>query len=135
MIVADTNLIHAWIARAPDLRDAVARVRSRDADWIAPPLWQSEFRSVLSQQIRRQGVRLEVAMDTWDVAYQTMGERTIDVEPQGVMRLVAEVPISAYDAEFVALAPQFQLRLVTLDRRLTMHCPGIAMLPGEFAAS
>lgn len=135
MIVADTNMIYSWVTGDPRLRDAIARVRSRDADWVAPPLWKSEFRNVLVKTMRGQELMLAAAQELCGVAESVMDARTLDVQPSRVLELCAESPVSAYDAEFVALAQQFHLKLVTLDRRLTVHCPDTAILAAEFAAS
>ena len=50
MIVADTNLVAAFIIRSA-LTPAAFAVRSRDHDWIAPTLLRSELLSALVKYI------------------------------------------------------------------------------------
>jgi predicted nucleic acid-binding protein len=54
VIVADTNLIVYTVVTGPFTADA-HRVMQIDEEWLAPPLWQSEFLNVLWLMVR-QGV-------------------------------------------------------------------------------
>jgi predicted nucleic acid-binding protein len=51
VIVVDTNVI-AYLWLPGDLTSAAERVLSRDAEWVVPLLWRSEFRSVLAGAVR-----------------------------------------------------------------------------------
>ncbi len=48
------------------------------------------------------------------------------------MRLISESNCSAYDCEFVALAQQLDVSLITLDRRILREFPNVAVAPAEF---
>jgi len=50
-----------------------------------------------------------------------------------VLRLVASSTCSAYECEFVALADQLSVPLVTLDRAVLREFPVVAINPSRFA--
>ena len=62
MIVVDTNVVAYLLL--PGQRTATAeRLLRFDAEWCAPLLWRSEFRSVLSGWLRRGRLDLATASD------------------------------------------------------------------------
>lgn len=132
MIVADSNLIAAfWILgeRSPVAR----RVRRRDADWIVPPLWRSEFQSVLRQHLVRGDVSLAQALWFADKSEADLSGRERTVSSGDVLRLVYQTRHSSYDCEYVALAVAQNVRLVTGDRTVARLFPTVAVLLEDFA--
>ncbi len=132
MIVADADLIAAfWIqsARTP----AARRVRRRDASWVVPPLWRSEFRSVLRQHLV--GGRITLAQARWfaEKAEADLAGRERAVESAAVLGLASRTQHSTYDCEYVALAEAEGVRLVTGDRAVARLFPGVAVLIEDFA--
>jgi predicted nucleic acid-binding protein len=57
-----------------------------------------------------------------------MEERTYDVSTEAVLRLVDETGHSAYDGEYVALARQLGVALVTGDQQVVDRFPDTAVL-------
>ncbi len=51
MIVVDTNII-AYLYISGERSQQTEKLLSIDANWNAPLLWRSEFRSVLSRYLR-----------------------------------------------------------------------------------
>lgn len=132
MIVADTNLIIHLVL--PGDRSTVAReVWRGDAAWAAPVLWRSEFRNVLATLVRTGVVLLADAIEALALAESLLRGREYQVESSAVLRVATESGCSAYDAEFVVLAQDLGVRLVTDDRRLARAFPTVAVLPGAFA--
>ena len=117
MIVADTNLIAYLLVRGQHTGEAEA-VYHKDPQWGAPLLWRSEFRNVLVFYLRRRLIRLEEALDTMEQAEWLMRGQEFEVESSRVLRLAATSGCSAYDCEFVALARDLGVPLVTSDRGL-----------------
>jgi len=64
-----------------------------------------------------------------------MAGREHDVSSSRVLRLAAESACSAYDCEFVALAQDLSVRLVTVDKRVLKDFPGTAIAMDEFLAA
>lgn len=131
MIVADTNLV-AYLVIDGELTEAARRVRIRDADWRLPPLWRSEFLSVLATSVRASVLDEEGALRAWEIALDLFGP--CEAEPGGteVLKTALRYQISAYDAQFACLAERLGVNLVSGDKRLCKACPKIAVSIGEF---
>lgn len=133
MIVVDTNLI-AYFFINGRFSETAERVFARDPQWTAPVLWRSEFRSVLTKCLGKGYLGLEDAVEIAGAAETMMAGREYAVNSPEVLHLAASSPCSAYDAEFVALAKDLGIRLVTADARLQKAFPGTAFSPDEFVA-
>jgi predicted nucleic acid-binding protein len=59
----------------------------------------------------------------------------MEVDSQQVLSLVAASNCSAYDCEFVALAQELGVVLVTVDKRLLDNFPDITASLSRFVAS
>lgn len=61
MIVVDTNILaHFWLpSDSTDLCDALYQ---KDPQWIAPILWRSEFRNVVTLYLRKKLIDLAEAL-------------------------------------------------------------------------
>lgn len=132
MIVADTNLIAYLLIEGE--HTAVAReVWRRDPHWLAPPLWRSEFLSVLTLSVEAGVLAPRDAHRTWTAACALMGGHEIEPGGTEVLDAALEHPISAYDAHFVVVAEHLGLPLVTSDRRILRARPHLALSPQAFA--
>ena len=130
MIVADTNLI-VYLFITGDQTSLAQRILAKDPHWIVPPLWQSEFRNVLAAYIRR-GMTLSQAKQLMSHALQTLENRQILPPNEKVLDLVAESDCTAYDCEFVALAREVNVPLVTADKQLLNRFPDCAISLEDF---
>jgi len=63
-----------------------------------------------------------------------MAGREYSVPTAPVLELAARSGCSAYDCEFVALARDLGVSLITADRRVLRAFPGIAVSPEAFVA-
>lgn len=125
MIVVDTNVLaYLWL---PGERTAQAeRLLKADPNWNAPLLWRSEFRNVLAGCLRRGDLDLETALQIADGAEGQMRGREYSVPSAQVLARVAASTCSAYDCEFVVLAEELVVPLVTSDERLLRSFPAVA---------
>ena len=133
MIVADTSVIAHLVLPSPHTALA-ERLLGADLDWIAPILWRSEMRNVLALYLRKSLVTLEEALSLQAEAEALLQDREYEVGARDVLTLVDRSPCSAYDCEFVALAQSFDIRLVTMDRKVIDAFPDIAISPEAFLA-
>lgn len=125
MIVADTNLI-VYLFITGDQSTLANEVLKKDPRWISPPLWQSEFRNVIAGYLRR-GMALEQAQQIMRDALSVMENREVEPSSEKILELVANSNCTAYDAEFVVLAGQVGVQLVTADKQLLDLFPEIAI--------
>ncbi len=126
MIVADVNLIAYLLIPGEHTKEASSVLR-KDAVWTLPYLWRSEFRNILAMHIQHRGMSLSEASLIWDSAASLARHREYSVDSQAVLSLVARRPMTAYDAEYVALAYHLGVPLVTFDRKLQAAAPDAAI--------
>jgi len=131
VIVADTNLI-TYLVVANEQSELAAAVCEADPVWVAPLLWRSEFRNALSKYILRDGMKLDAALLALRSAEEVVGGRDYHVSSETVLELVARSSCSAYDCEYVALALDLDVPLVTTDKQLLRAFPKVAVTPGKF---
>ena len=131
MIVVDTNIV-VYLLVPGRLSRAAEAVFRRDSGWAAPLLWRSEFRNVLALYVRRGTLTLEEAVSTMEKAELLLQSRTYEIKSREVLRLAAESGCSAYDCEFVALAQDLSVPLVTSDRKLAVKFKSTAIPLQEF---
>ena len=126
MIVVDTNVLVYLLLLGEHTAQAECVLR-RDPVWAAPLLWRSEFRNVLAVYMRQRRLSLDQALQLMDNAEILLQGREYTVSSVRVLSLVAGTRCSAYDGEFVALAQDLGLSLVTSDARLLAGFPATAI--------
>lgn len=126
MIVADTNII-SYLFLPTSYSEKASQLYRVDPEWAAPELWRSEFRNVLTLYIRQNVISLTEALALQDEAESLMADREFTMPSAAVMNLVASSTCSAYDCEFVALARQLSVKLVTQDKKLLREFPETAI--------
>ena len=132
MIVVDANVV-AYYA-LPGRRTATAeKVRARDPVWCAPYLWRSEFRNVLAGLVKRREMALGLAAEVMAAAEDLLREREFDVDSARVLDRAAASGCTAYDCEYIVLAEELDVPLVTADRQLLRAFPQVATSPEALA--
>lgn len=131
MIVVDTNLLVYLFLPGERTADA-EQVFQRDPVWVAPLLWRSEFRNVLAFYLRRGLLSLDAALALVQRAETLMQGREYNITSAHVLDWVAGSPCSAYDCEFVALAADLGIALITADRKILSAFPQVAVAPDHF---
>ena len=125
-VVVDTNIIAYYWLPGAHTENAVA-LRRRTDHWFVPRLWRSEFRNVLARYLHARIIGLDQARALIRSAEAELTDCERDVDSTAVMDLVAASECSAYDCEFVALARQLGIPLVTEDAGLLRAFPDIAI--------
>lgn len=122
MIVVDTNiLIYLYIQG--EHTSSVESLIDIDCTWAAPLLWRSEFRNVLALYLRKKIISLQQALDIIDQAEHFMIENEYQPSSEAVLNLVNISNCSVYDCEFVSLAKQFNVPLITQDKKILAEFP------------
>jgi len=133
VIVADTNLLTYLYVQGQRTQESEA-VLQRDAMWTVPLLWRSEFRNALIGLVRTEALKLEEAHAIIDEAERWLTGHEYSVVSRQVLALASRSGCSAYDCEFVALAQDLEVPLVTNDRQVLKAFPTIAVSPSAFTA-
>ena len=92
-----------------------------------PVLWRSEFRSVLGQYLRKNHLSFDEFLLIMGYAEKLLIENEYEVPSAQIMQLVNSSECSAYDCEFVALARDLHVPLVTADKKILRELPAIAI--------
>lgn len=117
MIIVDTNiLIYLYIQG--DHTSAAEELLNIDSVWVAPLLWRSEFKNVLALYLRKNIITLKQAFDITKQAESLMEDNEYLPSSALVLELVNSSKCSAYDCEFVSLAKQFNVKLITQDKKI-----------------
>lgn len=131
MIVVDSNVIASlWVPN--DKEDLAYEVLRKDPDWVAPLLWRSEFRNVLALYLRKGLLDFTAILQAAEEAEQLMDARSYEVNTTQILQKVRISDCSAYDCEFVALADDLGLTLVSFDKQICREFSDFATHPVEF---
>jgi predicted nucleic acid-binding protein len=133
VIVVDTNIVARFVLRGEGTTLA-ERVLERDAIWVAPTLIHSELRNVLATSVRTRRITLEKARVAASVADSVLDGTSRDVDTGSVLELAERSGCTSYDCEFVSVALDLGVPLVTSDRQVLAAFPGTAVSPEAFAA-
>lgn len=133
MIVVDTNLIIYLFMESARTPEAEA-VLKRDPIWMAPVLWRSEFRNTLATLVRRNALTLNAALNIVTEAEGWLQGREYTINSSVVLQLADTSRCTAYDCEFISLAQDLGIPLVTADGQLLKAFPSVTVSPSQFAA-
>jgi predicted nucleic acid-binding protein len=132
VIVVDTNVIgYLFLSSGQSL--LAERALQKDSKWAAPILWRSELRNVLTLYVRKNFITLEHAQRIMNGALELLRGREYEVSSYEVLRLASESKCSAYDCEFIAIANDLRVPLVTVDRQLLRNYPTVAVSLSSFS--
>jgi len=134
MIVADTNII-SYLFLPTVYSERASQLYKIEPEWAAPSLWRSEFRNVLALYLRQKIVTLAEALVLQDEAEALMTDQEFTVTSLQVLTLTDSSTCSAYDCEFVALAKQLSVKLVTQDKKILREFPKVAVSLDDFLVS
>ena len=126
MIVVDTNVMVRLLVGGEGTA-AAATLFERDPEWAGAPILMSELRNVLLGFVRRGDLTAEQATTRSDQAAAILGDRLMLVTSASVIEVALECRLTAYDAEFVALARTLAVGLVTLDGAILRGAPDVAV--------
>jgi len=133
MIVVDANVL-AYLCLPGEFAQLATIAYERDPHWIAPFLWQSEFRNILTAYLRRNLIDLPKAQHSMNYAIHIMQQAEFAVISSHVFELVISSKCSSYDCEYVALAQQYDVPLVTMDKQILEQFPNRAVRLDRFIA-
>lgn len=122
MIVADANVVAALYFDGGDTADA-RQLLAIDGDWLVPELWRHEMLNIAASYAKFTQAGLTRVAAVWEQADAQFGSRSRPVNMTEALRLAAKFGISAYDAQYVLLAQELNVWLVTQDKKLRAAVP------------
>ena len=126
MIVVDTNII-GYLFLSSNRSPLSEQALLKDSLWAAPRLWRSEMRNVLALYIRKDLLSLADAQLIMTEAISLFQDQEYEAASNQVLELASISTCSAYDCEFVALARDLEVSLVTVDRQILRDFPETAV--------
>ena len=133
MIVVDSNILAFYLIEGKHT-PAVHMLRDIDPEWIVPGFWRIELQSILWKYVRHGGMKTEKALELLDQALGLFSINEVTPSPDTVLRDALNWNITVYDAQYVSLARQHDIRCVTEDVPVQKACPKVAISLREFIA-
>lgn len=131
MIVADTNTI-AYLYLPSIFSNYVETLLLKDSDWIAPILWRSELRNILTLYLRKELIPMDDALEIQQQAEILMRDNEYSMNSFEVLKTANASGCSAYDSEFICLAKSQKCKFITADQKLQKKFPDIAISARDY---
>ena len=126
MIVADANVVAALYFDSAATADARSLL-DLDGDWVVPDLWRHEMLNIAANYAKFAQSGLAGVTAAWEHADAMFGPRQRAVNMSAALALALKLRLSAYDAQYLALAKELDVPLVSLDKKLCAAAPTIAL--------
>ena len=122
MLVVDANVV-AFAFIAGEKTEAARALKDRDPDWRLPRIWREEFANVLAVQVRARRIRRDAALTLYAEALSSLLPGETEADPVLALEIATDLRISAYDAQYLALARQLGSPLASEDSGLRAADP------------
>jgi predicted nucleic acid-binding protein len=113
MIVADASVV-TFLFLEGELSGIAREIFMIDSEWITPPILNHEMLNIFAAVGSVEG-NVQGMEELWREARVVLGARQQIPDPQRSLRLAIETGISGYQAQYLALAHQLRLPLLTTD--------------------
>jgi predicted nucleic acid-binding protein len=121
IVVDNSVLVYFWL---PGIFTELAEAaKERDGVWAAPILWRAEFRNVLAGYLRKRQLTEAEANAAYLNAQKDLGAQEYTVPTERILRLVLGSDCTACGCEYVALAQDLGVPLVTTDKQILRAFP------------
>jgi len=133
MIVVDVNIV-AYLLIEGEKTDLARAFWERENDWHLPQLWIHEFLNLLATSERAGHLKLTRCLEVLGAAWTLFDSKTHLVDPRETLRVASRYRLTAYDAQYVALAQSMQTLLISEDGKLRRAVPGCVRSMRSFLA-
>jgi predicted nucleic acid-binding protein len=131
IVVDNSVLVYFWLPS--EFASVAEAAKAQDSVWAAPILWRAEFRNVLAGYLRRKTLTEAEANAAYLNVQKDLGANEYSVPTERVLKLVLASDCTAYDCEYVALALDLGVPLVTADKQILKAFPKTAVALEKFA--
>ncbi len=122
MIVVDVNIV-AYFFIEGQYTTPARDLWKKDPDWRMPPLWRHEYLNVLVSYVRHGGAQSNAMVQLWRQAVTLFRQADREIDWERALWLAIDRNISAYDAQYLALAEALDTFCVTQDKKLLQAFP------------
>lgn len=127
MIVIDASVV-AYLMIEGEMTDVVRELYRVDSDWVTPPILNHEILSILAAVGTEEQSSQSVEV-IWRDVRALLGAKQQVPDPVNSLRLAVELGISGFDAQYLSLAQQLNLPLITGEARLIEATRGTSGSP------
>jgi predicted nucleic acid-binding protein len=133
MIVVDASVV-AFLFIEGEESATVRKLYQFDPEWVTPPILNHEMLTILAAVGTAEGDAGAVE-SIWREVRGVLGSRQQVPDPVRSLRLAVESGVSGYDAQYLALASQLHLPLVSCERGLLEAFPGKVVSPQSYLSA
>jgi len=126
MIVVDTNVIAYMLIPNEKYNQVAISLYEKDKNWIAPSLWCYEFLSILTLYQRKEIINSDGCKLLYKKALEIVETRNL-LNINQIFHVIENCTLSAYDCNFIAVAKENSLPLITEDKKILNEFPSIAV--------
>ena len=126
MIVVDTNVVAYFVIPGAQTPGA-ERVRAKDNQWTVPQLLRFELLTVVAKEFRGNRLSRDGALRTFRRGMNLVSVTKLQSDPLFIFNSCQATGCSPYDLEFVWLAMELGVPLVTADQQVLRAFPTVAV--------
>ena len=99
-----------------------------------PSLWKEEYANVIAKLARKVDRPLKEVMEHYEFVCEELHSYERVVDPSHALQIALNDKINIYDAHYVLLALQLNVKLITEDIELLKKCPRYAQNMLDFTS-
>ena len=126
MTVVDTNAVAYLVIQGQFTRQTES-ARSRDPDWRVPGLFVHEWLNVVTRHVEERFLGRDEAIRAYRRGLALVKIDARPPDPVRVLNLHASSGCTSYDLQFVALADDLRVKLLTADNEVLKAFPDLAV--------
>ncbi len=122
MIVVDSKIV-AYLLIEGEKTSLARALWNKESNWWMPTLWIHEFLNILVTSERTGNLRLRTCQEILGRAQSLFETKSQQVDMAYTLSLAARYRLTAYDAQYLAVAQSMDTLLITEDRKLRQVVP------------
>jgi predicted nucleic acid-binding protein len=129
--VVDANVL-VYMLLDGEKSPAARRLHELHPDWVCPTILRHEFMNVCATYQRAGGLSREECLALLGTGVALLSGREVDIDPGTAVGIAMDLDLSAYDAQYVAVALALKGVLVTEDRLVLARAPAVARALADY---
>lgn len=117
MIVVDANIVAYWLIEG-EYTSLARQLYENEPVWIVPALCRHELSNVIASYVRHGGMNADDVSRVWESLESLIEGREYEVDLCQVIRVAADNNLGAYDSQYLNLAMNLDIPLITQDKKL-----------------